>query len=108
MDSGGKYPIFFSRKALDRSSGRKVEPGGGRDLLTGNKGPWLQLPQERCRLDIRKNSFVEKVIGHGKGLPGEVLESPSLEMSKECLEEAFSGLGDKSGICHKLDKVFSN
>lgn len=33
---------------------------------------------------------------------------PSLEMSKECLEEAFSGLGDKSGICHKLDKVFSN
>jgi len=52
-------------------------------LLTLMRGNGLKLHQGRFRLDIRKN-FFGRVVGHWIRLPGEMVESPSVEAFRKC------------------------
>ncbi|KFV53635.1 hypothetical protein N328_03404, partial [Gavia stellata] len=49
----------------------------------------LELCQGSFMLDIRKNSFPERVVKHWDRLPREVVESPSLEVFKERVDMAL-------------------
>ncbi|KFW00905.1 hypothetical protein N326_11539, partial [Eurypyga helias] len=46
----------------------------------------------RFRLDIRKKFFTKGVVRHWKRLPRDVVDAPSLEVSKARRDEALSNL----------------
>ncbi|KFR03361.1 hypothetical protein Y956_15423, partial [Nipponia nippon] len=52
----------------------------------------FKLKEGKCRLDVRKKFFPQRVVRHWNRLPGEVVDAPSLAVFKARLDGALSNL----------------
>ncbi|NWU89840.1 CAN5 protein, partial [Upupa epops] len=81
------------RGAWEKHSEALLNRSGG---CFDNKETFLQNPQRRGRLDLRKKLCAERVAGHWTRLPREGVESPSLEGFRNQVED------NRSYRLHKL------
>ena len=58
----------------------------------GTRDNGFKQKEGRFRLDIRKKFFTVRVVRHWNRLPREVVDAPSLELSKARLDGALSNL----------------
>jgi len=49
---------------------------------------WPELHERRFRLGVRNNFFMKRTAGHWNRLHEKVVESPSLEVFKRCVDVA--------------------